>query len=141
MKNPAIRKAISILGLVSLSAWALAAPEFDLGKQEFERNCAICHGLSAKGEGIFGDLLVLTIPDLTTLSARNRGKFPVDRIYGVIDGRAEIRAHGPRQMPIWGNYYTMMPLHETDDYPYNAEAYVRSRIVALIDYLDRLQGQ
>ncbi len=141
MNIQSIRKAISVLGMICLSTGAFAAPEFDLGKQEFETNCAICHGTSGKGDGAFGDLLVVTIPDLTTLSARNGGKFPVDRTYGVIDGRAELRAHGLRQMPIWGNYYTMMPLNETDDYPYNAEAYVRSRIVALIDYLNRLQGK
>ncbi|MEN9481691.1 MAG: hypothetical protein RLZZ298_3086 [Pseudomonadota bacterium] len=141
MSKPAIHKACYVFGLVFLSAVALAEPAFDLGKQEFAANCAICHGTNGTGDGAFGDLLVVTIPDLTTLSARNGGKFPVDRIYGVIDGRAEMRAHGMRQMPIWGNYYTLMPLHETDDYPYHAEAYVRSRIVALIDYLNRIQGK
>jgi mono/diheme cytochrome c family protein len=140
MNIPAIRKAVSALGLICLSSAALADPEFDLGKKEFAANCAICHGTNGQGNGPFSDLLVLPAPDLTTLSARNGGKFPVDRIYGVIDGRAEMRAHGLRQMPIWGNYYTLMPLLETDDYSYNSEAYVRSRIVALIDYLNRIQG-
>ncbi len=141
MNNPVMRKAIFVLGLTFLSPLAIAGPEFDLGKQEFDANCATCHGSSGKGDGAFSDMLLVTIPDLTTLSARNGGKFPVDRIYGVIDGRAELRAHGLRQMPVWGNYYTMMPLHETDDYPYDAEAFVRSRIVALTDYLNRLQGK
>jgi mono/diheme cytochrome c family protein len=136
-----ISKAISLTALIALTTGVFAEPEFDLGKRDFEANCAICHGTSGKGDGAFGDLLILTIPDLTTLALRNGGEFPVARIYGVIDGRAELRAHGPRQMPIWGNYYTMMPSHGTDDYPYNAEAYVRSRIVALIDYLNRIQGR
>lgn len=141
MTTLTISKAISVSGLIVLTTGVFAGPEFDLGKREFEANCAICHGTSGKGDGEFADLLVVTIPDLTTLSARNGGAFPAARAYGVIDGRAEMRAHGPRRMPIWGNYYTMMPLTETDDYPYHAEAYVRSRIVALIDYLNRIQGR
>lgn len=138
MNNPAIRKIISVI-CASLPLLALAEPDFDLGKQEYMANCAICHGTEGKGHGAFGDLLVLTIPDLTTLTARNGGKFSAAEVYGVIDGRAELRAHGSREMPIWGNYYTVMPIHGTDDYPHNPEAYVRSRIVALIDYLNRIQ--
>jgi hypothetical protein len=109
MNIPAIRKAVSALGLICLSSTALAAPEYDLGKKDFSANCAICNGTNGQGNGPFNDLLVLPAPDL-------------------------------RQMPIWGNYYTLMPLLETDDYSYNSVAYVRSRIVALIDYLNRIQG-
>lgn len=120
---------------------ARAQPAQDLGKQEYELNCAICHGADGKGQGGYGEMMVIPMPDLTTLASRNNGALPVARIYGVIDGRAELRSHGLRRMPIWGNYYAMMAMPDTDDYRYSAEAYVRSRVLALIDYLDRLQGR
>lgn len=139
MNKPEPRKILSMLSLICLPLLVFAGPEFDLGEREYRSNCAICHGTDGRGQGAFGDLLVLTIPDLTMLSAKNGGEFPVARVYGVIDGRAELRAHGLSEMPIWGNYYSMMPMPETDDYPHLPEAYVRSRIIALIDYLNRIQ--
>lgn len=139
MNSKAMRNTAITLGLIGYLLPALAAPPFDLGKREYESNCAICHGSDGKGNGAFGDLLVLTIPDLTTLSTKNGGAFPTDWVYGVIDGRIEVKAHGVREMPIWGNYYSMMSTPLYDDYHNRSEAFVRARIIALIDYLKRLQ--
>lgn len=139
MNNGTIRTALVVFGLASAPISSWAEPSFDLGKQEYEANCAICHGSNGKVVSNFSDILVLTVPDLTKLSANNGGEFPAARVYGVIDGRAELRRHGLRRMPIWGNYYSMMAVPEHDDYPHQPEAYVRSRIIALIDYLNRIQ--
>lgn len=130
-----------MLATIGCSLPVCGQPPDDIGRQEYESNCAICHGADGKGQGGYGEMMVIPVPDLTTLASRNNGALPVARIYGVIDGRAELRSHGLRRMPIWGNYYVMMATPDTDDYRHSAEAYVRSRIIALIDYLDRIQSR
>jgi mono/diheme cytochrome c family protein len=134
-----------LMTLMAIVATTIAMPlagadaGMDLGKREYENSCALCHGPGGKGDGAFGELLQLTIPDLTTLSSRNGGVFPTDRVYAVIDGREEIKAHGLREMPIWGKHLAARSTPEYDDYPHAPEALVRARILALIDFLDRCQ--
>jgi hypothetical protein len=81
------------------------------------------------------------MPDLTTLSKRNNGIFPFQRVYEVIDGTETIKAHGTREMPIWGTAYRAEVVKEYFDVPYGPEAYVRSHILALIEYISRLQAK
>lgn len=127
---------------VLASAFALTAAgadKFDIGKIEYEQSCAICHGLDGKGRGSIAQTFQLSVPDITTLTKRNGGVFPVSRVYDMIDGREEVKAHGTREMPIWGKYYSLSAAPRYDDYAYNPEAAVRGRILALIDYLHRMQ--
>lgn len=93
--------AMAILAITSLPAFAEKV-ERDPGKQAYELQCVVCHGIDAKGNGFYRASLKVLPPDLTTLSKRNGGVFPVDRITKVIDGRTEIAAHGSGDMPIWG---------------------------------------
>jgi mono/diheme cytochrome c family protein len=130
--------------VVALSAGgALGQARVDYGKAEYYSNCAVCHGLSGKGEGSFGEVLKAAMPDLTTIAKRNGGNFPVERVMMNIDGRATPRAHGTSEMPIWGNDYSLKgtaQLRSITDYsPVDVESYIRARILALIDYLYRLQ--
>jgi mono/diheme cytochrome c family protein len=95
-----------------------------LGKNEYQTHCAVCHGLSGKGDGIFADQLKsgTVVPNLTELSKKNNGVFPFKRVYETIDS-GKVSAHGTREMPIWG------------------ERYVRARILALTNYINRLQAK
>lgn len=120
---------------------AFGADKADIGKREFEQSCATCHGLDGKGKGSFTQALQLPVSDLTTLVKRNGGVFPVSRVYNVIDGREEVKAHGAREMPIWGVRYLVSAAPIYDDYAYNPEVAARGRILALIDYLYRLQAK
>ncbi len=67
--------------------------------------------------------------------------FPSDRVYEVIDGRAEQKAHGPRNMPIWGAEYN----EEAAEYyrevwsVQDPESIVKDRIRALVAYIESLQ--
>ena len=72
-------------------------------KDEFLNSCASCHGEDGKGGGFLTRLFQGVNPgDLTQLSMKNDGKFPFDRVLEVIDGRADVAAHGDRKMPVWG---------------------------------------
>lgn len=119
---------------------AVAADKVDLGKHEYDSNCIACHGKDLKG-GAYVDFLKVTPPDLTQLSKKNGGVFPLERVYAVIDGRQEVKAHGPRDMPIWGRDYQIKAGEHYVDINYDPEAFVRGRIFALIDYLNRMQAK
>ena len=119
---------------------AVAADKVDLGKREYDSNCIACHGKDLKG-GAYVDFLKVTPPDLTQLSKKNGGVFPLERVYAVIDGRQEVKAHGPRDMPIWGRDYQIKAGEHYVDMNYDPEAFVRGRIFALIDYLNRMQAK
>jgi len=120
---------------IAMTGVTFAAEKVDLGKREYETNCASCHGPKGKGDGYYAEMLKIRVPDLTVLSKNNNGVFPFARVYEVIDGQT--KAHGPRDMPIWGNDYRTIgdPLHGS----YIPESVVGGRILALIDYLNRLQ--
>lgn len=110
----------------------------DFGKREFEANCASCHGVSGKGNGPLQELLRRSPPDLTLLAQKNQGVFPMNRLYEVIDGEG-VAAHGSRDMPVWGLEYRIRDAEYYADTPYDAQALVRSRILALLEYINRLQ--
>jgi mono/diheme cytochrome c family protein len=129
--------AVALLGGLGSSG---AAEGIDLGKSEYEANCILCHGKDLRG-GAYVDFLTATPLDLTQLSRKNGGVFPVARVFDVIDGRNEVKSHGTRDMPIWGRDYQIKAAECYIDLPYDGEAYVRGRILALIEYLHRMQGK
>lgn len=115
----------------------LAQQKMDLGKREYDNNCAVCHGRDGKGNGPYVELLKRSPPDLTTMAKRNGGVFPVAKSYEVIEGAGP--GHGTRDMPIWGMDYSVKAAEYYVDVPYDREAFVRGRILSLIEYLHRLQ--
>ena len=136
---------IATLTIMGSSGFATAAEKklkVDLGKIEYENSCAMCHGKDGKGTGSINDLLKRAPTDLTTLSKKNKGVFPFDRVYAVIDGREMVKGHGDRDMPAWGSRYANDPVKAAEyymDVPYDAQMFVRARILSLIDYLNRMQ--
>ncbi|CAN5426071.1 cytochrome c [soil metagenome] len=109
-----------------------------LGKRDFETFCASCHGESGRGDGSLAEFKVLEAADLTALARRNGGTFPAERVEQVIDGREQVKVHGPRDMPVWGewfDYYAKKPgLHAKE-----RKIVVRERISALTAYIRTLQ--
>lgn len=135
---------LAFFGAFGFAAGVLAADKdkYDFGKREYMSKCAVCHGASGRGDGGVTELLKVTPSDLTTLSKRNGGVFPYNRVYQVIDGREVVKGHGTRDMPIWGRDYSMEGVAAAEyyiDVPYNMEMYTRNRILSLIDYLNRIQ--
>jgi mono/diheme cytochrome c family protein len=122
----------------------LAGKNFDRGKYEYDAHCAVCHGLSGEGSGPFAQLLKSStvVPNIAALSKKNNGVFPFMRVYETIDGTNSVTAHGPRQMPVWGpRYKGEVGESFYDDYRADAEAFARARILALTEYIYRLQAK
>jgi len=88
--------------IIALSALTFPAPVFTfaadipIGRLEYEHDCALCHGVTGKGNGWFSGFLKEPAPSLAQLKKNNGGVFPVDRMYQVIDGRKDVGLHGPR---------------------------------------------
>lgn len=121
---------------------AAGKDKVDLGKVEYMNKCAVCHGQSGKGDGGVVDVLKVAPTDLTTLSKKNGGVFPFERVMMVIDGRQVVKGHGERDMPIWGSDYSREKARAGEyyfDVPYDMEMYARMRILSVIDYLNRIQ--
>jgi mono/diheme cytochrome c family protein len=107
------------------------------GERDYETYCASCHGLEAKGDGPVAEFLALTPADLTQLAKRNGGPFPAAQVAEIIDGRRIVKIHGPRDMPVWGDWFKIEAGTETKDS--TRESMVQSRIRALVAYLETLQ--
>ena len=148
--NSALVGAIAIAATtvaVATLAQAQQAPAtktFDRGKYEYEAHCAVCHGLSGKGDGPFAQQLqsAAAVPDLTELSRKNNGVFPFMHVYETIDGTHSVTWHGTRQMPVWGPRYKSEAGESLyDDFRADPEVFVRARILALSEYIYRLQAK
>jgi mono/diheme cytochrome c family protein len=74
------------------------------GPALYKAYCAACHGPEAKGNGPVASTLKVPPADLTRISARNGGAFPLMRIERIISGEEERRGHGA--MPAWGPVFS-----------------------------------
>lgn len=111
----------------------------DFGKRLFTSNCASCHGAGAKGDGPLRPFLAKSATDLTTEAKKNGGVFPMDRLYQVIEGSNTATAHGTRDMPVWSTAFQIRAAEHYVDVNYDQEAYVRARILSVLEYINRLQ--
>lgn len=113
------------------------APKVDAavyGARLFRVSCAGCHGADARGNGPIAPLLKVPVADLTLIAARRGGTFPDDEIYGIVDGQADLSAHGPRHMPVWG--YEFFGDDEDDE---AAHRQASTKIDQLVQYLRSVQ--
>jgi mono/diheme cytochrome c family protein len=135
---PRARRALPLAPLlVPLAALAAAPRTPDVvtaGRESFQRLCAVCHGVDARGGGPLAIELLIPVPDLTTIRARNFGNFPYGRLRDAIDGRREIAAHGARDMPVWGRI-----LVEQRGAQPGSEVAASGEITALLAYLESIQ--
>jgi mono/diheme cytochrome c family protein len=108
----------------------------EAGKREFQRSCATCHGVEAKGDGPSASALNVKPADLTQLSKNHGSVFLFWRTYEKISGadEAPIRGHGTREMPIWGERFRV-ERGASEEYSMG----VRGRILSLVYYLQSIQ--
>lgn len=106
------------------------------GKGSYTRYCEVCHGPDAKGDGVFAPMLTEKPADLTQLAKKNHGTFPALQVAKVIDGRQELSAHGPADMPIWGERFAAAGKAGGSQV---GETAARERVQLLITYLNSIQ--
>ena len=132
--------AATIVTLLSFRCFASADPRADdphLGIIEYEISCMPCHGIDGHGDGRRASSLKTVPADLTKIAKSNKGEFPTQKVAGIIDGRAIVAAHGPREMPVWGDRYrTRSGAYETAA---EIEQRARAQIAALVRYLKTIQ--
>ena len=86
------------------AAGPVAAQDEAEGAMLYERHCATCHGIDAKGAGPMAGVLLIQPVDLTALAKGNGGDFPVLKVVRRIDGRDPLVSHGS-PMPVYGDFF------------------------------------
>lgn len=140
-----VTKIILVAGGLSLALTASAVAQEQIGKQEFDQRCAVCHGADGRGDGPMAESFTTKPANLTVLSKNNGGVYPFSQVYEAIDGRRKIAAHGTSQMPLWGRYFMDTTRREGMQDPTPLEEQeskiVQGRILSLVYYLYTLQAE
>jgi mono/diheme cytochrome c family protein len=101
------------------------------GPALFKAYCASCHGVDARGGGPMANSLKVAPADLTRISMRSGGTFPLARVSRIISGEEQMPSgHGTSDMPVWGPIFSRV---EAD------RDLGRVRIDNLARYLKQLQ--
>jgi len=111
-----------------------AAEAVDPGREAFLQYCASCHGPTGNGKGPMADELRKAPVDLRKLSARFGSPLQTQRVLERIDGRRMARAHGSREMPVWGR-----KLASNAPRTQGTEAQTRGTLLIIIDWLNTIQ--
>ncbi|HEV8412241.1 MAG TPA: cytochrome c [Bryobacteraceae bacterium] len=103
------------------------------GPNLYKAYCAVCHGPNAKGDGPMATFLKTAPSDLTRISAKNGGMFPLAKVRRIISGEESLPGgHGTRDMPLWGPIFSQVA---------SDQDLGRVRIDNLARYLESLQGK
>lgn len=134
-----------VVGVLNTAAVGADAPAPKAGTvsaepiaTQYRLYCSGCHGETGEGNGNLAYASDKKPADLTTLSARNNGVFPHEFVLRVIDGRDDVKEHGPRDMPVWGEWFKFEAGEGLGGAEGN-ETIVRQRIEAMTEYLATLQ--
>lgn len=144
---PMIKGMLAALITTFAVTGAAVAEEDTIGSEEYRISCLSCHGVGGRGDGPIAKYLTVKPTDLTQLAKNNGGQYPnlkagaypFLRVYQVIDGRAEVGAHGERAMPVWGNRYLADQPSGYSSYGGEYEKIVRGRILELVYYIQSIQ--
>lgn len=133
-----------VAGLAALPALAQEQGESKgfmaaMGRVTFNRYCASCHGEKADGTGPVAKMLKIPPADLRMLSAENDGEFPAERVHMSIDGREEIKGHGNRDMPVWGEVFQTTLVADPATPEESGEDRAVRKTRELVLYLETLQ--
>jgi mono/diheme cytochrome c family protein len=95
-----------LLGTSVMARAQTTVPPLD-GEKLFFQYCTACHGPKATGGGPMAAALKAKVPDLTRISKRNHGLFPLDEVQKIIIGEKRSGlSHGTPGMPLWGPIFS-----------------------------------
>ena len=124
-----------VLAIATLVACTPPDP-VSTGASDFAELCAPCHGVTGVGNGPMAAELVKKPADLTGLSARNGGTFPMikvmNKIWGYSRGAA-VPSMMPHFAPLLDSPTVLVDLGDGVETP------TPQRLVDLADYLKTLQ--
>jgi mono/diheme cytochrome c family protein len=132
--GPLHKLMVGLFGLLVVGTVAMArtAKSDDVaeGRALYLQYCGVCHGRNADGKGPMASVLSTPPANLRLLWERYGNPLPEDQIARFIDGRADVKAHGPRDMPVWGEVWQN---------PNVSQQQVNERIAKLVAYLQSIQ--
>jgi hypothetical protein len=127
----------SALALAACASTGARSPAQMSGMRMYEHLCSSCHGVDGRGDGPVASLLTIVVPDLTRIAQREGGEFPTEDVRRSIDGRWDRRAHGARDMSVWGwQFYDSAAVNDAQE-----RARVDATVSRLVDYLRSIQVQ
>lgn len=132
-----MRTRFGIALYAALFAPVVMAQDAHIGAQIYEKQCATCHGIDADGNGPMAPVLLVQPSDLTTLTQRHGGAFPMTRVVMRIDGRDPLISHGS-DMPVFGEFFAgvqEVPLKAASGQP----ILVSQPIADLVVFLQNIQ--
>ena len=129
-----ISRSVIFAGILTVLATAAYSQgnQVAQGRRLYVEHCASCHGINGEGDGPVARALITPPANLRKLSERFGNPLPEDQVARYIDGRVEVRAHGPRDMPVWGARFFFATGGD--------EREVKRRIDALVAYLQSIQS-
>jgi mono/diheme cytochrome c family protein len=130
--------AIVLAALLLRSSPLADAQEMEViagGEIEYQNYCAVCHGVDGRGQGIMSKYLTVRPTDLTQIAKKSGGAFPFWQVYRTIDGREEVRGHGTRDMPVWGDRFRA----QAGGNDSGSRAQAAGRLLGLVFYLQHIQ--
>jgi mono/diheme cytochrome c family protein len=126
---------VAVVGSAIVVHAARTSEDVHEGRVLYGRYCAACHGIAADGHGPVAPALRQVPTDLRRLAERYGTPLPVERIGRFVDGREAVAAHGPREMPVWGERLGSPEPEESGRSPT-----IDRRIRAIIAYLESLEA-
>ncbi|MDX1740485.1 MAG: cytochrome c [Rhodothermales bacterium] len=112
---------------------AAAYDPIDAGQTHYLRYCASCHGEDGRGEGPVAEALKDPPTDITRFRLEEEGTFRVDDLIEIIRGVRDVRAHGTREMPVWGNIWGDSEIQTA------TPEQIEQRINELVEYIRSIQ--
>ena len=125
---------VPFLGLLLIGSGAVAeTSSVEQGHILYVAFCASCHGTSGEGDGPAASALSTHPSNLRLLSVRYGDPLPADQIARFIDGRVDVKAHGPRDMPVWGETAWVNPEGRS------GPSQIKSWVAKVVAYLESIQ--